>query len=229
MKNRHHVNVFKYLEELEIYGGKEKHNHNSSTYITDDSDEDTNISNKNLIEDENYIRNSSKSYFKENSSSSSAACDGIESEKENKQKSFTFSSKGNYTSDDFEILNIIGSGAFAKVYKARHKKSMELFALKEIDKILMRKNNKLFQIYIENEFLNSLNHPNIIKTYGIFEDDNKINLVLEYGSKGTLSNLIEKASKLIIFLISKKFLLYKRSFALVFLFYSLNTKLKFLF
>jgi 3-phosphoinositide dependent protein kinase-1 len=40
--------------------------------------------------------------------------------------------------------------------------------------------NKLYQIYIENEILQKVYHPNILKCEGIFEENDKIFMVIEY-------------------------------------------------
>jgi len=195
MKSRHLTNVFQYMKSPEGISKKEKIISSKDSYPTNyESDEETTSSNKSLNESvNNSERCSSLEYFRGLSSVSSTSCVGDYCEKENSQK-FHYTSKINFDADDFESLNLLGSGAYAKVYKVRHKKSGEIYALKKIDKHLMEKEEKLFQIYLENEFLYLLNHPNVVKTFGIYEDEEKINIVLEYVPKGTLTQYIEKTS-----------------------------------
>lgn len=113
------------------------------------------------------------------------------------KKLISYRTKANYCASDFEFLDVLGSGAYAEVVKARHKKTLEIFAIKIIDKIEIEREKKLFQIYIENEFLNSLDHPNIIKIFGAFEEKEKIYLVLEFVPYGTLGSYIKKFGKYI--------------------------------
>ena len=97
-----------------------------------------------------------------------------------------FNSKNSFTKDDFEVLGILGKGAYAKVVKARYIKTNEIVAIKIIEKTFIEKENKVYQVYLENELLGKLFHKNIIKILGVFDDDKKINIVLEvtiYGAK----------------------------------------------
>ena len=60
--------------------------------------------------------------------------------------------------------------------------------------LTLYKKNKLYQIYLENELLLDLSHPNIIKIYGIFEENDKIYIVLEYCEKGEFNELLKNNS-----------------------------------
>jgi 3-phosphoinositide dependent protein kinase-1 len=42
----------------------------------------------------------------------------------------------------------------------------------------------LYQVYLENEILQNLDHPNILKVESVFEDADKIFMVLEYIENG---------------------------------------------
>jgi len=66
-----------------------------------------------------------------------------------------------------------------------------VFAIKIIEKSFMKHEKKLHQIYLENEILSKLSHPNIIKIYGIFEERSKIYIVLEYCEKGDFFEFIK--------------------------------------
>ena len=89
-------------------------------------------------------------------------------------QSLKLTSKNNYTSKDFEILSSIGSGAYAEVYKAKLKISGEIYAIKIIDKKKIDRENKTYQIFVENEMLNLCNNKNIISIYGYYEDIDNI-------------------------------------------------------
>jgi len=103
-----------------------------------------------------------------------------------------FNTKNTFTKEDFDILCVLGKGAYARVVKAKYKKNDEIVAIKVIDKAFIEKENKVYQVYLENELLGRLHHKNIIKIIGIFDDPNKINIVLEYCSNGDFSDYIIK-------------------------------------
>ena len=100
--------------------------------------------------------------------------------------------------DDFESLQdkSIGEGAFASVWKVRHKISKRIFAIKVMNKENIIRNNMIDQINKEIEIMYKLDHPNIIKLYSHFEDNDHFCLIMEYASKGHLFHLIKKNKKL---------------------------------
>ena len=54
----------------------------------------------------------------------------------------------------------------------------------------MRKVNKLYQVYLENQILNELNSPFIVQIYGTFQTKKKIYIVLDYLSKGDFATFL---------------------------------------
>lgn len=50
----------------------------------------------------------------------------------------------------------------------------------------------MYQIYLENDILNRIDHPNIIKMYGVFEDSDKLYMVLEYIENGDFYDFLKK-------------------------------------
>lgn len=80
----------------------------------------------------------------------------------------------------YELVQPIGSGAFSCVYLCKSIKYYHFFAVKKVSK------NKLSP----NEYtaLISLDHPNIIKLYITFEDDEFQYLVMEYCPNGSFKD-----------------------------------------
>ena len=75
----------------------------------------------------------------------------------------------------FEILKLLGKGRFGEVYLGRQSKSGNLVALKVVLKNQTGDDNSLFH---EIEIQASLNHPNILKIFGFFEDEENIYITL---------------------------------------------------
>ena len=97
---------------------------------------------------------------------------------------------------DFNIENELGRGAYAKVYKAVHKETGVIYALKSIDIKLITREKKLHHIFVEVDILNMLNHPNIAKIHGVIINENsKIILIMDYYCNGDLFDFLKDNSK----------------------------------
>ena len=96
---------------------------------------------------------------------------------------------------DFEILKELGSGSFGNVYLVRHKETKAEYAIKAIDK--RNKTNQEEKPYFrrEVEVMYKIHHPNVVKLYGHFEDNNYCYFIMEYISKGNVYNLLPTDKK----------------------------------
>ena len=156
--------------------------------LNDDQNQKNNLNNN----EDDLFRSSSVDYFRTSNAFESL----LLNEKTNLQKT-KMTSKNNFNENDFELLSRLGNGAYAEVYKAKHKKTSQIYAIKIIDKKLIEKENKTYQIFVENEMLNLCNHPNIISIYGYYEDSENFFIVEEYCKKGDLSEfMINNLNKL---------------------------------
>jgi len=87
----------------------------------------------------------------------------------------------------------LGTGSFGRVYLVSHNETKELFALKTIEKRkIMTTYGKLDIIYNEINIHSKLSHQNIIKLYNMHEDDETINIIMEYAPNGNLYQMIKK-------------------------------------
>ena len=89
---------------------------------------------------------------------------------------------------DFIEEKIIGTGAFGTVKKMKSKNDGNYYAVK-----IIQKQNKIEKNIVREKFiLNTINHNNLIKFYGSFEDNENQYFVTDYLPNGTLDDKIKK-------------------------------------
>jgi serine/threonine protein kinase len=93
---------------------------------------------------------------------------------------------------DFELIKDLGVGSFGRVYLVSHKKTKCKYALKAIDK--KNKSNIEEKPYFrrEIEIMYRIHHPNVVKLYGHFEDDEYCYFIMQYIPKRSVFELITK-------------------------------------
>jgi serine/threonine protein kinase len=96
---------------------------------------------------------------------------------------------------DFDIGKPLGRGKFGCVYLAREKNTHYLCALKVLFKSQLSKAGVEHQLRREIEIQSHLRHPNILRLYGYFYDENRVYLILEYAGKGELYKALQKEGK----------------------------------
>ena len=91
---------------------------------------------------------------------------------------------------DFKIKKEIGSGSFGRVYLASHIKTNVDYAIKVIDK--RNKTNIEGKPYFrrEIEIMYKIRHPNCVRLFGNFEDENYCYFIMEYIPGGNLYTLM---------------------------------------
>ena len=96
---------------------------------------------------------------------------------------------------DFTISKELGAGSFGHVYLVTHKKTKANYAIKAIDK--RNKSNIEEKPYFrrEVEVMYKIHHPNVVKLYGHFEDNNYCYFIMEYIPKGNMFGLIPQDKK----------------------------------
>ena len=102
-------------------------------------------------------------------------------EKEVEKQKKQVSQFSNYNiKKNFEFISMLGNGAFGKVRLYRDKNYKELlFAIKTMKKKGIDKNS--FQLLkSEVKILSELDHPNIVKYFGTFEDEYYIHILMEF-------------------------------------------------
>ena len=95
--------------------------------------------------------------------------------------------------NDFEVIKLLGKGAFASVYQVKRKKDGLIYAMKKVNFGQMsskEKDNALNEIRI----LASVKHTNIIGYMDSFYDDNtkSLNIIMEYADEGDIDGKLKK-------------------------------------
>ena len=93
-----------------------------------------------------------------------------------------FINENNYlgnSSEDYEILQVLGKGGFSRVLKVKSKSTFGIYAMKRVDMGYILKEQKT-QKYFENEviILQNFNNPNTCKCYNIFQDKNYLYFIM---------------------------------------------------
>ncbi|EAR92076.3 calmodulin-domain kinase (macronuclear) [Tetrahymena thermophila SB210] len=91
----------------------------------------------------------------------------------------------------YEKLEVIGEGGFGVVYKVLDRETKLIKAMKRL-----KKNSKLIQTDNELELLKRLDHPNIIRIFDFYQDEEDFYIITEYIEGGCLFDEIQKLSKL---------------------------------
>lgn len=87
----------------------------------------------------------------------------------------------------YDLGPVIGEGGFAKVRMGRCVVSKQMRAIKTMDKNIV--NAKLFGTEIA--IIKRVSHPNIVKTFDVYETNKYIHIVMEYMEGGMLYDAIE--------------------------------------
>ena len=93
---------------------------------------------------------------------------------------------------DFQTLQELGVGSFGRVFLVMHKITKAQYAIKAIDK--RNKNNIEGKPYFrrEIEIMYKIHHPNVVRLFGHFEDNQNCYFIMEYVNQGNLCTLLEK-------------------------------------
>ncbi|KAE8598512.1 hypothetical protein XENTR_v10016849 [Xenopus tropicalis] len=92
--------------------------------------------------------------------------------------------------DDYEVVKVIGRGAFGEVQLVRHKSSRKVYAMKLLSKLEMIKRSDSAFFWEERDIMAFANSPWVVQLFYAFQDDRYLYMVMEYMPGGDLVNLM---------------------------------------
>ncbi|XP_072987052.1 uncharacterized protein [Typha latifolia] len=98
--------------------------------------------------------------------------------------------------DDFELLTIIGRGAFGEVRLCREKTSGNVYAMKKLKKSEMLRRGQVEHVKAERNLLAEVDSAYIVKLYCSFQDDEFLYLIMEYLPGGDMMTLLMRKDTL---------------------------------
>ena len=100
---------------------------------------------------------------------------------------------------DFNVLKVIGKGAFGTVYLVTYRKTEKVYAMKVVSKELLLRSDQddsikgnsflsflIFLSIVEREILSRFNHPFIMRLEFAFHDEFDLYLIMEFVNGGEL-------------------------------------------
>ncbi|XAR66049.1 Non-specific serine/threonine protein kinase [Bertholletia excelsa] len=88
--------------------------------------------------------------------------------------------------EDFEVLKVVGIGAFGKVYQVRMRRSSEIFAMKVMRKDKIIQKHQAEYMKAERDILTQIDHPFIVQLRYSFQTKYRLYLVLDFVNGGHL-------------------------------------------
>ncbi|KAL0909437.1 hypothetical protein M5K25_020308 [Dendrobium thyrsiflorum] len=98
--------------------------------------------------------------------------------------------------EDFELLTIIGRGAFGEVRLCREKTTGHVYAMKKLEKSEMLRRGQVEHVKAERNVLAEVDSDCIVKLYCSFQDEEFLYLIMEYLPGGDMMTLLMRKDTL---------------------------------
>jgi len=99
------------------------------------------------------------------------------------------------TIDDFNLLKVLGRGAFGKVMLVEHKATKEIFAMKSLRKEELIDKDQIEHTKTEKMILESINHPFLVGLECAFQTPEKLFFVMDFMKGGELFQHLKQARR----------------------------------
>lgn len=97
--------------------------------------------------------------------------------------------------EDFELVKVLGKGAFAKVVLAQKKDTHKFYAIKILKKARIIQENQLQHTLAEKTILQHVNHPFLVGLVYAFQTETKLYFVLEFMIGGEIFHHLRSAGR----------------------------------
>ncbi|XP_071689806.1 serine/threonine-protein kinase AtPK2/AtPK19-like [Rutidosis leptorrhynchoides] len=88
--------------------------------------------------------------------------------------------------EDFEVMKVVGQGAFGKVYQVRKRDTLDIYAMKVVRKDKIVEKNHAEYMKAERDILTKIDHPFIVQLRYSFQTKYRLYLVLDFVNGGHL-------------------------------------------
>lgn len=105
----------------------------------------------------------------------------------------TFNSK--VTTQDFELLHVIGKGSFGKVMQVKKRDDGKIYAMKVLRKDAIIARKQVAHTRAEKTILQKIQHPFIVKLHYAFQTDTKLYMILDYINGGELFSHLKREGR----------------------------------
>ena len=92
---------------------------------------------------------------------------------------------------NYIIEKQLGKGTYGVVYKVKKKDDNKIYVLKQISLIGLTQEQKA-DVKLEAQVLSKIKSKYVVQYYDSFEEDGKLNIIMEYCDSGDLNDFIEK-------------------------------------
>ncbi|KAM3402161.1 hypothetical protein ACQJBY_006232 [Aegilops geniculata] len=100
------------------------------------------------------------------------------------------------SAEDFDLLTVIGKGAFGEVRICREKTTGNVYAMKKLKKSEMLRRGQVEHVRAERNLLAEVDHHCIVKLYCSFQDNEFLYLIMEYLPGGDMMTLLMRKDTL---------------------------------
>jgi len=90
------------------------------------------------------------------------------------------------TLEDFELLVVLGKGAFGKVFLARFHKDKELYAIKTLRKDMLLEKDAVLNTQLEKEIMLDVDSPFLINMVYLLQNELRLYFVMPFINGGEL-------------------------------------------
>ena len=95
---------------------------------------------------------------------------------------------------NYTIIKVLGKGTYGVVYKAKKNNDNNIYVIKQISLEGLNP-SQIKEVKSESKILKSIKSKYVVKYYDSFEEENKLNIVMEFCECGDLNDFIEMQKK----------------------------------